>query len=272
MANIPTTNGTPERLCPWLTREDLELIGDLGLPDMYHWGNLQIWTERFLQKYYARISDARAIRHRFIRTKCIACRHLCEAPDLNTIVDPPVALPCGHIMGWTCYADLCDNYVAGEGPLTCPWDGPAAHEPATWSGACDQRIVYDCDHPDIFARIPSPTEEFFLPQGFFTPVGGFMTSRCRRCTVKDLLVQWTAEARQKEENALVFAACDGIHGLEERTRPTADRLHDPEFVALAAERTLLLEELIGSTPTPLKEETELDDMDPTVIYFRQTVG
>ncbi|KPM38838.1 hypothetical protein AK830_g7745 [Neonectria ditissima] len=263
-------NGTPELLCPWLTREDLDLIGDLGLPDLYHWGNLQTWTERFLQKYHARISDARAIRHRFIRTKCIACKHLCEDADLNTIVDPPVALPCGHIMGWTCYADLCDAYEVGESSPTCPWRGPAPHEPSTWSAACDQRIIYDCDHPDIFARVPSPTEDFYLPQAFFTPAGGYVTTLCRRCSVRELLVQWTQEARQKDENARVFAACDGLHGLEHNARPIAVRLTDPEFVALAGERTLLVEELIGSTPTPLKEEAEPDDMDPTVIYFRQT--
>ncbi|KAH7012810.1 hypothetical protein EDB80DRAFT_862791 [Ilyonectria destructans] len=80
----------PGDLCPWLSDEDLQLIGDLGLPDLYHWGNLQVWTERLLQKYHARISDSRAVRHRFIRTRCISCTYVKWRLDEDNGLDDAV--------------------------------------------------------------------------------------------------------------------------------------------------------------------------------------
>ncbi|KAH6987938.1 hypothetical protein BKA56DRAFT_669532 [Ilyonectria sp. MPI-CAGE-AT-0026] len=254
-------------LYPWLNDEDLQLIGDLGLPDPYHWGNLQVWTERFLQKYHARISDSRTVRHRFIRTRCISCRRLCEGADLGTIIDPAVALPCGHIMGWSCYADFCDSYSMGVGHLVCPWNGPGPDDPANWSPACDERIVYDCEHSSIFARIPPPTEEFYIPQGFFTPAGGFVTTNCRRCTIKELLVQWTREVRQDEAFPDAFAASCGMHGLLEEEQPGVLPVIQLGLEEDAAVRSKLLEGLFGSTPTPLDGD-ELEETSTEVRFFR----
>ncbi|KAF7552586.1 hypothetical protein G7Z17_g4208 [Cylindrodendrum hubeiense] len=267
MESSESPDRSPEALCPWLSEEDLELIGDLGLPDPYHWGNLQIWTERLLQKYCARISDSRVVRHRFIRTRCILCRHLCEDTGLGSIIDPPVALPCGHIMGWSCYADFCDNYTMGKIPLTCPWNGPQQGDPASWSPACNERIVHDCEHTAIFARIPPPTEEFYIPQGFFMPVDGLVTAKCRRCTIKKLLVRWTREVRQDGEFPHAFAACSGINGLLEGEKAGFGPLVQPGLEDEGAARSRILEELFGSTPTPL-DGTELEETSTEVVFFK----
>ncbi|KAI5461647.1 hypothetical protein BGZ63DRAFT_386298 [Mariannaea sp. PMI_226] len=251
--------------CPWLTEEDLNLIGHLGLPDPYHWGNLQTWVERVLQAYHAQISDSRVVRQRFIRTKCVRCKRLCEDADLESIIDPPVALPCGHIMGWTCYAEFVDNYTAGEGSGECPWKGPTGEEPPEWSPACGERIIYVCEHPAMFARIPAPSREFYLPQQFFIPPDGFMPSNCRRCTVHNLLAQWTREVRRNGAGSDVFVCCSGADELRDGGGANYRGLVRPEYARAAMDNSAILEEIFARTPAPA-ENGELEEMSSNVIY------
>ncbi|KAH7165711.1 hypothetical protein EDB81DRAFT_878078 [Dactylonectria macrodidyma] len=257
----------PEPLCPWLSPQDLVLIGDLGLPDPFHWGNMIEWTETFLLKYDAGLEDTRTVRHRFIRARCILCGDLCEGKDMNTIIDPPVALPCGHIMGWTCYAEFSENYLEMDGTYECPWNGPRIGDPDTWSPVCEERIVHDCAHSSIFARIPPPTEEFYLPPGFFTPANGFVTAKCRKCTVDDLLLRWTHEAREDGQFPYAFATCGRRHGLLEGEIPGYGPLVEHGLQDDAELRSQLLEELFGSTPTPMDGDV-LKERTTVVIFYK----
>lgn len=257
-----------QALCPWLTEEDYKLIKDLSLPDPYHWNNMQTWIEQVLKKFHGRRSDSSTVRQRFIRTKCVACRHFCEDVDVENVVDPPVALPCGHVMGWTCYSEFVDSFVAGEGSGKCPWDGPRDDEPQTWSRACGESVIYTCPHPFMFARIPPFGHEFYLPAGFFIRQEGHMPDKCRECMIKHLLMRWTRELWKERGRSNVVVYCAGFNGLTEgeRRRLYAAGDYKTKCEGHSKRLTEYMEELFESTPANA-ENGVLEELEPAVWYY-----
>ncbi|KAF7559277.1 hypothetical protein G7046_g4878 [Stylonectria norvegica] len=262
----PPSPEPPGKSCPWLTEEDLSLIGDLGLPDPYHWGNLQHWARRVLIKYSATLNDATTVRQRFIRLKCVCCRKLCEDKDPMTPIDDPVVFPCGHIMGKTCYDNFCYRFRMGEIPPTCPWPGPLEDEPREWSPACTDRIVFECDHTSIAAYAPDIFARFHIPINFFTsPLGG-MSVLCRRCTVHEALCTFTRDARKDGRFPLVWAACWDVHGFLPGERAALFAREVVELQPLVEEHTQMLKDLVQFMPVPV-DKTDIRTLKVQIVYM-----
>ncbi|KAH6893070.1 hypothetical protein B0T10DRAFT_457185 [Thelonectria olida] len=255
-----------KKLCPWMTEEDFNLIRDLGLPDPYHWPSMQLWTDNVLRKFHARRSDSNTVRQRFIRTKCVLCRSFCEDMNPEVTIDPAVALPCGHVMGWTCYGEFVRNFEAGEGSGKCPWDGPRGDEPTEWSFTCDERILYACEHPEMYARIPSFGYDFYLPEEFFITRDCTMDDSCRRCIIRRYLVRWTREMRDEKQNKNIVLWCAGVNGLTDEECVNLRLARSPNFEASCPNLTELMSELFKTTPTPA-ENGVLEEFDPTVVCY-----
>lgn len=198
--------------CSWLEGADLSVIGNLGCPDPYYWPSLQDWVESLHERFmdHQRIDTAQ-LRQRFVRLKCVACDRICDDGSSADGVDPPVALPCGHIIGFNCLQRYRAQLETTEDweKLTCPWRGPTGDDPTSWSKACNTKMFYRCSHPTIFMRTPSLSEDFYLPDDFFIPrmEGRFMPHQCQRCSVKSLLMKWTRELRQEPGMERTFTSC-----------------------------------------------------------------
>ncbi|KAJ3522081.1 hypothetical protein NM208_g13013 [Fusarium decemcellulare] len=119
----PRSSSTVVTICGWLSDEDLNLIGNLGLPDPYHWTNMMFWTQEMQWKYDAEDTDIGTLRLRFIRPHCVLCTRSCPEVGLGDEENPhrPIVLPCGHIIGHDCYDELYTRYKEGTGPATCPF-------------------------------------------------------------------------------------------------------------------------------------------------------
>ncbi|KAF5012986.1 hypothetical protein FDECE_993 [Fusarium decemcellulare] len=118
----PRSSSTVATIYGWLSDEDRNLIGNLGLPDPYHWTNMMFWMQEMLWKYEAPYTDIGTLRLRFSRPHCVLCARSCPEARQGDEEDAhrPLVLPCGHIIGQDCYEELYTRYKEGTGPATCP--------------------------------------------------------------------------------------------------------------------------------------------------------
>ncbi|KAM5344812.1 hypothetical protein ACJ41O_010674 [Fusarium nematophilum] len=258
--NSSDSTSTIESQCPWLNDEDMNLIGDLGLPDPYDWHHMQQWAIRLIDKYDGVSSDTPFVRQRFIRPRCVACTIPCEGENFEHVIDPPVAMPCGHILGYSCYSYLLDDYNEGNGSHICPLPD------------CNERIFYVCGHDLTAAHLPHPGAPFYLPPSFFIPNGGYMPKKCRRCSIQDWVDRWTEEVRRDDKHKNVWVTCSGLHGIPDGPARMREATLAPGFMPLQRQRREFLQEFFDETPRPIDDEEVLPGVPVTdaFVYYYTT--
>ncbi|KAF4471894.1 hypothetical protein FALBO_1186 [Fusarium albosuccineum] len=218
----PRSSSTVATICGWLSDEDLDLVGNLGLPDVYHWTNMMFWMQEMLWKYEAPYTDIGTLRLRFTRPHCVLCARSC--PEARQ---------------------------GDEEDAHRPLAGPAGDEPANWSPPCNERIIYDCEHDVAWTFYPGLDETFKIPDSFFIPTDdGRMTDKCRACLIKELVIQWSEEAWEHSDKDSIWASCSGIHGIEDWHMTPIREDFDFGDEVVKNENTLL--ELFLTTPEPLR--------------------
>ena len=270
---------SPAGRCPWIRPADRLLVNLAGYHDPFYWPTMQEWVEQivlwiiktgsdpsFTHPEHASINLS-AVRQRFVRFRCVACKNYCENFDPLTAFQPAVALPCGHIMDAACYSLFLTRFREGEVSYECPWRGPSKGEPVDWTPECGKRIVYDCNHPSMCITLPAMDESLcYVPEEVFVPSDGFIPNNCRRCEIKNILVTWTKDARRVSGSPKIFAVFAYPPSFREETRIPGlpiDGLLEGEFRVwgthpmqhtqqIQAQRTLTIERFLEKTPTPME--------------------
>lgn len=259
---------------PWIAAYDKRYVSVLGYQDPFHYVKLQDWMELLREKFLLQNESEFSIRRRFVKPRCVGCGHFCNRD--GPCPDMPLALPCGHIIGYNCLSNLYQRFLDHNmlAYAHCPWRGPGPDGPPTWSPACTTRIFHRCPHPLMYLELPPATEAFYLPDSFFcSRINGYMPKECRRCSVATHLKEMTREIRGKYRQDSTFASCSGIDGLLEGERRVLQARPKIGLEEHAAGASDLIKDFLDHTPSvpepgrPLRPEVHF--LKPCITYGKR---